>query len=320
MVFLPPPSFEIPSPPVEAPLHGLRSAAYVPDLSGVPESERDRWTAGISFLPNPITCADHVTPWMGWTDDPEDKPAPGTNIPYSTYHSFVLTYSTTCNALPGRALDESVQSAIDALDAGTGQAVESVFWGPGSAGPLAGMFPPIGGNFSLSSATPLVTGFGANPCNGIVNRNPLTGDITPLSPKQALLALSQALGNCGLGARGMIHAPIYLAEDWAGEGRVKPVDDGDYTSPLVTIVRGDYVVGGSGYSGIGPEGHVLQTPADGHAWAYATGPVGLLMTEPRATETTLIDHRTNLHNIIVERTVAIAASSSCLFAAYVDVA
>lgn len=318
MAFLPPPSFEIPRPPLEAPLHGLRDVAYTPNLNSIPESERDRWTGGITFAPNPTTCEDHVVPWMGWTDDPADKAGPGANVPYSTYHSFTLTYSTSCHALPSD-LDDRVEAALEALDAGTGQAIESIFWGPGSAGPLAPMFPPLGSNFSLSSATPLVTGYGADACSGILNHNPLTGDIVALSPKQALLALTQALANCGLGARGFIHAPVYLAEDWAGEGQIKPSGDDD-KDPLITRIRGDYVVGGSGYSGVGPEGHVLQTPASGHAWAYASGPVGLLMTEPRAVETTLIDHKTNLHNIIVERTVAIAANASCLFAVYVDVA
>ena len=320
MAFLPPPAFEIPRPPVEPPLHGLLDTAYVPDLSKFPEGERERWEAGISFRPNPSTCGDHVVPWMAWTDDPANKQEPEANVPYSTYNTFVLTYSTHCMAQPGDELDRDVKSAMDNLVAGSGQAVESVFWGPGSAGPLAEMFAPLGSNFSLSGETPLVTGYAANSCTGILNQNPVVSGITSFSPKQALLSLTQALGNCALGARGFIHAPVYLVEDWAAEGLIRLSDPDDPTSKYITNIRGDYVVGGSGYSGVGPEDHPRQTPADGYAWAYATGPVGVLLSEPRSQETTIIDHRNNLHKIIVERTVAIAANPSCLFAAYVDVA
>lgn len=319
MAFLPPLSFEISRPPVEPPLHGLLDAAYIPDLSDLPENERDRWQGGISFPPALTTCNDRVMPWRGWTDDPQDKAGPGVNPPYANYHSFVLTYSTHCNVVPSQ-IDDQVKLAKDALTAGTPQAVESIFWGPNNDGPLAELFTEDGGNFSLSGSTPLVTGYDADSCNGILNRNSIGSDVTALSPKQALLALTQALGNCGLGARGMIHAPVYLAEDWASDRLVRLADSDDVTSPLITNVRGDYVVGGSGYSGVGPAAHPLHEPADGYAWAYATGPVGVLLSEPEERETTLIDNRTNLHKIIVERTVAIAADTSCLFAVYVDVA
>lgn len=311
MAFLPPPSFEIPRPPIEPPLHGLLDTAYDIEIS---ESDRDRWLAGITFSPNPQSCG-HVIPWQGWTDDPEDKAAPGTNVPFSTYHSFVLTYSTYCHALPD-ALKDQVDAALRALEVGSGQAVEAIFWGPGDTGPLAEIFEE-GGNFSLSGSTPLVTG---NSCNGILNREGTVIGIDAYTPKQALLALTQALGNCALGARGTIHAPVYLVEDWAEEGLISLSDPADPTSAFITNVRGDYVVGGSGYSGVGPNGHPRETPEDGYAWAYATGPVGVLLSDPTEKETTYVDHATNLHKIIVERTAVIAANNTCLFAAYVDVA
>lgn len=319
MAFLPPPTYEIKRPSVEPPLHGLLDVAYIPDLSDLPESERDRWQGGISFAPSHTTCNDRVTPWRGWTDDPQDKAGPGVNPPYGSYHSFVLTYSTHCMVNPSQ-IDDQVEAAKNALSAGTAQAVESILWGPNGDGPLADLFSEDGGNFSLSGSTPLVTGYDADSCNGILNRNSVGSDITPLTPKQALLALTQALGNCGLGSRGIIHAPVYLAEDWASERLVRLADQDDVSSPLITNVRGDYVAGGSGYSGVGPAAHPLHDPADGHAWAYASGPIGILLSDPREQETTLIDNRNNLHKIIVERTVAIAADTSCLFAVYVDVA
>lgn len=313
MAFLPPPSFEIPRPPIEAPLHGLIDTAYVPDL---PEGDRERWEAGISFFPNPVSC-DHVVPWMSWTDDPDNKADPGPVTPYSTYHTFTLTYSTRCMATPGDALDANVQAAMDALVIGTGQAVEAVLWGPGSGSTLADIFPPTGENFSLTGSTPLVTG-GAGTCSGILNEGGTGSGATAMSPKQAQLALTEALGDCAIGARGFLHAPVGLAEDWASQRLARLSDPKDPTSKLITNVRGDYIVGGSGYSGAGPVDHPLATPAAGHAWAYATGPIGVLLSEPRNAETTVIDHRTNLHRIIVERTVAIAASATCLFAVYVD--
>lgn len=318
MAFLPRPSFEIPRPPIEAPLHGLLDVAYTPDLTDLPDSEGNRWQNGITFAPNPITCADHVEPWMAWTDDPANKAEPGANLPYSEYNTFVLTYTSYCQANP-QGLQEHIDKSKEALRAGTGQAVEAIFWGPNDSGVLAQMFPPQGENFSLSGSTPLVTGFEADSCSGILNRTPLTTGIVAMSPKQALLALTQALGNCGLGGRGFIHAPVYLAEDWAEDGLIALSDPGDTASPFITNIRGDYIVGGSGYTGVGPRTHVLEEPEDGYAWAYASAPVGVLLSEPEHQETTIIDHRTNLHKVIVERTVAVAASPSCLFAVYVDV-
>lgn len=319
MALLPPPSFEINRPPIEPPLHGLLDVAHTPDLSDLPEIERERWQGGISFPPGFTTCDNAVTPWRGWTDNPLDKAGPGVNAPYGNYQSFVLTYSTHCQVVPSQ-IDDQIELAKDALSAGTAQAVESIFWGPNDSGPLADLFSAAGGNFSLSGSTPLVTGYDAGSCNGILNRNPVGADIVALSPKQALLALTQALGNCGLGARGIIHAPVYLGEDWASQNMVRLAKHDDVASPLITQVRGDYMVGGSGYSGVGPVAHPVQQPADGYAWAYASGPVSVLLSEPREQETTLIDNRSNLHKIIVERTVAIAADTSCLFAVYVDVA
>lgn len=316
MPFLPPPSFEIPRPPIEPPLHGLLDVAYIPDLSGLSEAERERWTAGITFSPNPSTCDDSVVPWIPWTDDPADKAGPGATLPDEVYHSIVLTYTSVCQALPPQ-LDARIDAALQAMEAGTSQAVESLFWGP-TGDEFEDIFAPTGPNFSLSGSTPLVTGYTDDSCSGILNRNPVSSGITALTPKQALLALTQALGNCGLGARGVIHAPVYLAEDWAGQNLIRNETE-DADSKLITNVRGDYIVGGSGYTGRGPAGHPYETPQDGFAWAYATGPVGVLLSEPTHKETTLVDNRTNLHRIIVERTVAIAASSSCLYAAYVDV-
>lgn len=318
MALCPLPVFEIARPPLEAPLHGLLDTAYVPDLDDLPESERDRWEAGISFAPNPLSCEDHVVPWMSGTDDPQDKALPGANVPYTTYRSFVLTYSTICHVTPGQSLEDGVDAAMEALRVGSGQAIESILWGAGDDSPLADLFAPDGENFSLSGSTPLVTG-GSGSCNGILNDNGLGGGAVAMSPKQALQALTQALGSCSIGARGFIHAPVGLAEDWASQGLITPSDLSDATSKLITNVRGDYVVGGSGYSGDGPYGHALDTPAAGNTWAYATGPIGVLMSEPEYQNTTVIDQATNLHRIIVERTVAIAANSSCLFAVYVDV-
>jgi hypothetical protein len=318
MAFLPPPSFEIPRPPVEAPLHGLLDTAYTLDLSDIPEGERDRWEAGIKFIANPSSC-DHVVPWMSGTDNPQDKAGPGASVPYSTYHSFVLTYSTTCHVVPGASLDDNVEAAMDALRVGSGQAVESILWGAGGDSPIADLFAPSGDNFSLTGSTPVVTGAPGS-CIGILNQNGAGSGATAMSPKQAQLALTEALGHCAIGARGFLHAPVGLAEDWASQRLSRLSDPDDVTSKLITNVRGDYIVGGSGYSGAGPVGHALETPASGHAWAYATGPIGVLLSEPTVKDTTQIDHRTNLHEIIVERTVAIAANATCLFAVYVDVA
>lgn len=311
MAFLPPPSFEIPRPPLEPPLHGLLDTAYVPRIDG------DTWESGITFVNNPAACTDHVSPWLPWGDDPADKAEPGVHAPDSVYHSVVLTYSYECQALPSQ-LEPRIEAAKEALIAGTGPAVEALFWGPNDSS-LDDIFAPNGPNFSLSGSTPLVTGYSEEACSGILNRNATGSDIVAHTPKQAFLALTQALGNCGLGARGFMHAPVYLTEDWAEQSLARLSKPDDVESKLITNVRGDYVVGGSGYSGHGPAGHPLEEPADGYAWAYATGPVGVLLSDPVWKDTTMVDNRTNLHRIIVERTVVIAASTSCVYAVYVDV-
>lgn len=314
MAFLPPPSFEIPRLTCEPPLHGLLDTAYKIDISSVPAEDRDRWMSGITFSPNPQSCG-HVIPWQAFTDDPENKADPDSNVPFSTYHAFVLTYSIHCHALPN-ALQEQVDSALHSLEVGTSQAIETIFWGPGDSGPLADIFGP-GENFSLSGSTPNVTG---GDCQGILNANGLDENIVAYTPKQALMKLTQSMGSCALGVRGVIHASVYVVEDWAEQGLIRLSDPVDPTSLFITNVRGDYVVGGSGYPGTGPNDHPLETPVDGFSWAYATGPVGVLLSDPIAKETTCVDHTTNLHKIIVERTVVIAANDTCLFAAYVDVA
>lgn len=307
MAYLPLPAFEIPRPPLEPPLHGLLDTAYEIDVEG------DGWLAGITFSPNPQSCG-HVIPWQSSMEEPADKAAPGANVDVEKYYSFDLTYSIYCHALP-EALKEQEDAAMAALKVGSGQAVEAIFWGPGTDGPLADIFAD-GGNFSLSGSTPLVTGG----CQGILNTDGLSSGIDAYTPKQALLALTQAAGNCALGARATIHAPVYLVEDWAEQGLITLSDPADPTSKFITNVRGDYVVGGSGYTGTGPVGHPLETPASGHAWAYTSGPVGVRLSEPTVKETTYVDHASNLHKIIVERTAVIAAGTTCLFAAYVDVA
>lgn len=316
MAYLPPQAFEIPRPPLEPPLHGLLDTAYTPDLSNVPEEDKNRWEGGISFASNPASC-DHVTPWMSGTDDPDDKADPGPATPFSTYRSFVLTYSTRCMVTAASTLDDNVKAAEEALVVGSGQAVEAILWGPGAGSPLAELFDEEGENFSLTGSTPLVTGAPGD-CIGILNQGGAGGGAVALTPKEALQALTKALGRCAIGARGFIHASVDLAEDWAGQSLITLSDPKDPESKLITNVRGDYVVGGSGYSGAGPAGHALATPAAGHAWAYATGPVGVLLSDPVAKETSLVDNRTNLHRVLVERTAAIAVNSTCLFAVYVD--
>lgn len=314
MAFLPRPSVEVKYPPVEPPLHSLVDVAFEIEVA-----EEEDWQNGILFSSNPTTC-DGVAPWLPYTDDPADKPTPGDVIAGSRYHSFYLTYTAHCQATPS-TLKEDIDKAKDAIVAGTPKAIESIFWGPNSGTALADLFDEEGENFSLTSATPQVSGSAVDSCGGVLNPNWEGGEgvITPFSPKQAYLSLTQALGNCGTGARGVIHAPVYLVESWAEDGLIRLEDPSDFESNYVTNVRGDYVVGGSGYSGAGPDWHDLADPADGYAWAYASAPVGVKLSDPEERETTIVDHTNNIHKVIVERLAVIQVNPSCVYAAYVDV-
>lgn len=88
--------------------------------------------------------------------------------------------------------------------------------------------------------------------------NPATG--SPVKTKYGLALLEQALGDKGIGERGVIHATRGVASALGMKG-----SNGRIETPI-----GNYLVAGTGYTGSGPDG---ELPGGDEAWMYATGPV-----------------------------------------------
>lgn len=92
----------------------------------------------------------------------------------------------------------------------------------------------------------------------------------PASTVDAFACLEAGLAACGQGRRGMIHVtPQYLVH-LVTNSTVR-IDGGVFVSPL-----GNIVVADAGYDGSGPGG----TPAGASQWAYATGMLQVLLSEP----------------------------------------
>ncbi len=287
-------------PPATAPPHGLRTAArqiFEPD---------NRWEAGLTF--DPETCLS-VRTWdpacgtdgsdAGDFEDADDPPDLLVVRPFQIY------VPVTCNS-QGYSVRDLEGRATRGLDAGTSKGMEQVFWS-GLAGTA---------NYSLVGSTPNVQGNAWDGTAGVLNASATTAPVA-VSPSTALSLLSQSLGACGLGGRGMIHASPFLVEQWGGNGHIGK--DGDR---LITKGREDIIVAGSGYSGNGPTGNPAATGTASARWAFATG-----MVEYRLGEIDLVsdkiaevlDRKQDTVTWIAERMVAITTDACCTFAVLVSV-
>lgn len=142
------------------------------------------------------------------------------------------------------------------------------------------------------------------------------GVVTGVSPRDALILLSNALAGCLNDERGFIHASPGLVTAWWALGDVTPNDDGK----LITASRGDYVIAGSGYDGSAPHG--AAPVLEGQEWAYATGPVHVLISEPTVIPETLaeaLDRSTNTVEFRAESVAAVYHDGCCQFGVLVDV-
>jgi hypothetical protein len=129
------------------------------------------------------------------------------------------------------------------------------------------------------------------------------------SPAGALARLGAALSACGHGGRGMIHAPTV----WVG----RLMETGDMVTEggqrLLTKVRGDRIVAGSGYPGTGPAG---VAPPEGDVYVYATGPVVFRLSEPEVFPDALseaMDRKKNNVEYRAERMGAVYFDPCCHF-------
>jgi hypothetical protein len=101
--------------------------------------------------------------------------------------------------------------------------------------------------------------------------SPRADDVTPaggpVSVKAAIGHLEQALADCGLGARGMIHMAAVATPHYTGARR-----EGN----LLLTPRDTILLPGTGYPGTGPTG---APAAAGTTWLYATGRTDVRYTD-----------------------------------------
>lgn len=130
---------------------------------------------------------------------------------------------------------------------------------------------------------------------------------TPVKIRYGLALLEGALGDCGLGAPGVIHMRREVASPLGLKA-----DDGQLKTNL-----GNLVVAGAGYPGTGPDG---TAPATG-TWIYATGPVfwwlGDATIYPDNISQAVLISRNSVQ-WLGERPAAVAFDGCCIFAVHVD--
>lgn len=202
------------------------------------------------------------------------------------YQPFVVEAIDKCSTFGYKEHDVQ-QRALAALEAGTQKAVEYEFWTGAAAKANS-----LDDNRYLAS----MTSTDVTPSPG-----------TPVKVKYGQALLEQALANCGLGTRGVLHVTHEVAS------ALNPKVVGDHLeSPL-----GNYIVAGSGYDGSGPDGTI---PAVGQ-WIYATGWTTVRLSTSQALGTKLlqqVDPKDNTWEVRAERAAAVTFDGCCIFAVHVD--
>lgn len=222
----------------EPPLHGLVDST--PEL----DFDDDRWQiAGTQMRSE--ACAE-ISSWNGdcasWpggvkpTLEVGDAPEWFESVAHELYVEF------TCSTGGGTHHEELKAIAERQLELGSSKALEAELW----LGTQGALYTPDEGQALQRGAT-TVTG-------------------TALDYNSGLAAAGQALANCGLGGRGVIHASPFVVGIWMDGGQIREDD----TGKLVTVARGDTIIVGSGYPGTGPDGEAITGNS---AWIFATGPV-----------------------------------------------
>lgn len=134
---------------------------------------------------------------------------------------------------------------------------------------------------------------------------------TPLRPAHGLALLEKALGDCGCGTRGYIHATRDVASSL--RKYIKPNGNDVLETNL-----GTGFIAGTGYTGSGPDGSV---PSGQLRWMYATGQVsvglGKVETTP-PTRSEAIDTEINSVIVKAERPAFASWDGCCHFAVLVD--
>jgi hypothetical protein len=273
------PLWPVTGPAASPSLHGL-----VASVGGPTPEPNERWTLGFTWDPETCTIVSVYDPSCAG-----EPPTPGNDAALAsplTWQDLIehqpailnlaverCTWGFADQDYPGRPLRQ--------LEAGTSKAVEAELWSS-----------TIAGNQSLA-------------VSGCDISNPVSGSVLPWTPRRALAAIEQEAANCGVGGRAVIHAPVDVASIWAYDGAV--VEDGQR---LVTRAKGNIVVAGAGYTGLGPEGHAQEVPADpDHRWVYVTGMIQVRLSDIVVTPDRIEEALDRATNTITYRAMRFGAAN-----------
>lgn len=243
-------SAPVDAPPLApSPVNLVAASRTNPDAAGV------RWQQGISYTPE--AGAELGTFAVCPTDTSPDLSAVAGLPDVVDWMPYAVWAGFECRATGSLALDWRPRLER-AMDVALPKALEHEMWtgelaqaeGGTGTGDAAAGFP----NLWLASARAT----DVTPAGG------------PVSIRRAIGALEQALADCGLGARGVIHMAAGAAVDYTEARR-----EGN----LLLTPRDTILVPGAGYPGTDRAG---APAAAGTTWLYATG-----RTDVRYTETIL---------------------------------
>lgn len=229
-------------PPLSPPVINLVTSARNPEPVDPMTGKPARWQYGFAFEPLPNQDPQNQDPRLSTADNDVD---PSPTVETAPWWAEVID---KCSTIGFEAHDFAAR-ALAGLAAATPKAVEKEFWDGTIA--QANSWP----NLFLSMPAVANRGVGFGPI--IINPTPGTA----VDLVEAFELLEGAIGDCGAGGRGMIHAAPQATPNFLGVRR-----EGN----LLLTQRDTIVCSGSGYSGAGPVGASGATPTNTLCWLYAT--------------------------------------------------
>jgi hypothetical protein len=237
------PELVVAAPPLSPPLTGLLQAARVIELQGPAE----HWLAGVRFSPEGQVQPDLFDICAGLATGNTllaggvgaTAGAGGFRRSPRKFSPFAVEVPDVCSTF-GFSMDEYADRARRSLLAREPWAVEREF----EQGNLISTNPHLADN-----TDPYLSTVG----------------LAPTSPRDSLALLDEAIANAGIGL-GMIHCTPYIADQWANLRLIdfgRAIGDNGLPQPLdgivgpqryITSPKGNIIVIGNGYQGIGPDG------------------------------------------------------------------
>jgi hypothetical protein len=278
----------------EPALYGVLS----PAASVVTDTSSD-WARGVEF--ETLNCATNIrlSAICSTASSVEVVEAVDGRL-YSKYMPFAIETDFQCSTFGFEHRDyEGV--ARDFMEAAQQKAIERELW--------------TGASAKLQSA---VWNSGQHGGDAFPNRwlaSPSAVDVTPtpgtaVKVKYGLALLEAALGTCGAGIRGTIHAT---------RGVASVLNLKDKNGALRTSL-GNTVIAGAGYTGSAPNG---TAPTGTQVWMYATGPVSVRLGPITATpdqRRQSVDLSNNTVKVYATRPAAVSWDSCCHYGVLVDLA